>query len=62
MPNYQEIVPVLATGLFAGAALGITVGDQPAREEIDAQHAREHFKESYKRLAKLQVLQPLCSV
>ena len=55
MPDYLEIVPVVATGLFAGAALGISIGDQPARECIDAQHAREHFKEFYKRIAKSQV-------
>ena len=55
MPDYLEIVPVVASGLFAGAALGISIGDQPARECIDAQHAREHFKEFYKRIAKSQV-------
>lgn len=55
MPDYLEIVPVMATGLFAGAALGITIGDQPARECIDPQAAREHFKEWYPRIAKPQV-------
>ena len=55
MPDYLEIVPVVATGLFAGAALGISVGDQPARECIDPQAAREQFAESYKRVAKTQV-------
>ena len=55
MPDYLEIVPVLATGLFAGAALGITIGDQPARECIEPQAAREHFKEWYPRIAKPQV-------
>ncbi|CAL5229404.1 g12722 [Coccomyxa viridis] len=54
MPDYLEIVPVLATGLFAGAALGITIGDQPARECIEPQAAREHFKEWYPRIAKPQ--------
>ena len=56
MPDYLEIVPVMATGLFAGAALGMTLGDQPARECIDAQSAREHFKEFYPRIAKFQVI------
>ena len=55
MPDYLELVPVMATGLFAGAALGITIGDQPARECIDPQAAREHFKEWYPRIAKPQV-------
>jgi hypothetical protein len=50
-----EVVPVIATGLFAGAALGITVGEQPARELLDAQHAKEHFMESYRRIAVSQV-------
>jgi len=55
MPDYLEAVPVVAAGLFAGAALGITIGDHPARECIDAQHAREHFKVSFKRIAGPQV-------
>ena len=55
MPDYLEAVPVVAAGLFAGAALGITIGDHPARECIDAQPAREQFKEFYKRIAGQQV-------
>lgn len=50
-----EVVPVIATGLFAGAALGVTVGEQPARELLDAQHAKKHFLESYQRIAVSQV-------
>lgn len=60
MPDYLEIIPVVATGLFAGAALGISVGDQPARECIDPQPAREQFKESYRRVAKSQVRDAAC--
>ena len=60
MADILKIVPVVATGLFAGAALGISIGEQPARELIDEHHARHHFDESYKRMAMSQVPLSAC--
>jgi len=56
----MEAVPVIASGLFAGAALSISIGEQPARELIDPQHAQKHFQNSYKKIAVSQVCADCC--
>ena len=56
----MQIVPVVASGLFAGTALGISIGEHPAREVMDAEHARVHFDESYARVSKSQVPLSAC--
>ena len=53
LPDIQESVPVIATGLFAGVAAKSTASGSDA--DLDAQHKREHFKVTYKRTAPVQV-------
>jgi uncharacterized membrane protein len=49
-----ELVAVLCTGLFAGAAIYITLVEHPARLECGAALALTEFRPSYRRAAVLQ--------
>lgn len=51
----MEAIPVISSGLFAGAALSVSIAEHPARQDIDPQQAVRQFERSYKRLAPLQV-------
>ncbi len=58
----MEAIPVISSGLFAGAALAISVGEHPARQTLDPQHGLKQFQQSYKRVAPFQVHPHLISV
>ena len=60
MPELSEIVAVLASTLFAGAALYITLVEHPARLSCGTELAVTEFAPSYKRATALQV--PLAAV
>ena len=49
-----ELIAVLCTGLFAGAAIYITLVEHPARLECGAALALTEFRPSYRRAAVLQ--------
>ena len=51
-----EIVAMLCTGLFAGAALYVTLVEHPARMECGTEPALAEFGPSYRRAAVLQGL------
>ncbi|KAK9901241.1 hypothetical protein WJX75_001879 [Coccomyxa subellipsoidea] len=51
----MEAIPVISSGLFAGAALSVSIAEHPARQDIDPQQAMRQFERSYKRLAPLQI-------
>ena len=51
----MEAVPMIASGLFAGAALSVSIAEHPARQDIDPEQAVRQFKKSYKQIAPLQV-------
>ncbi|EIE20148.1 DUF1772-domain-containing protein [Coccomyxa subellipsoidea C-169] len=50
----MEAVPMIASGLFAGAALSVSIAEHPARQDIDPEQAVRQFKKSYKQIAPLQ--------
>ena len=54
METLLEVIALLSSGLFAGAALYITVVDHPARMSQGASFALQEFRPSYKRAAPLQ--------
>lgn len=54
--NIAEIGAMLCTGLFAGAALYITLVEHPARMECGTELALAEFGPSYRRAAVLQGL------
>jgi hypothetical protein len=66
METLLEVVALLSSGLFAGAALYITVVEHPARISQGTLIALQEFRPSYKRAAPLQaslaVICFLCSV
>lgn len=50
------VVGVISTGLFAGAAAAVSLGEHPARMRTSMQEARKHFNHSYDRVAPFQVI------
>src|SRR5262249_10903712 len=55
MPALLAVVATLATGLFAGAAVYITLGEHPARVGCGPAVAVREFRPSYRRAAVMQV-------
>ena len=49
-----DLVTVLCTGLFAGAAIYVTLVEHPARLECGTTLARAQFRPSYRRAAVMQ--------
>ena len=49
-----KVAALLSSGLFAGAALYLTVVEHPARMSQDASFALREFRSSYKRAAPIQ--------
>lgn len=49
-----EALATAAAGLFAGAALLVTVAENPARSLLPPEHALAQFRASYRRAAALQ--------
>ncbi len=66
METLLEVIALLSSGLFAGAALYITAVEHPARMPQGALFALQEFRPGYKRAAPLQaslaVICFLCSV
>ncbi len=53
---FAEILSFICTGLFAGAALYVSVVEHPARMSCDLPIALAEFRPSYKRAAVMQVI------
>src|SRR6266568_250942 len=53
---FAEILSFICTGLFAGAALYVSVVEHPARMSCDLPAALAEFRPSYKRAAVMQVI------
>ncbi len=53
---FAEIIAFICTGLFAGAALYVSVVEHPARMSCDLPAALAEFRPSYKRAAVMQVI------
>src|SRR5216117_2839116 len=53
---FAEIIAFICTGLFAGAALYVSVVEHPARMSCDLPVALAEFRPSYKRAAVMQVI------
>ena len=51
----MEAVAIVATGLFAGSALGVSINEFPGYEGIDIQAARKQFTVTFKGIATSQV-------
>jgi hypothetical protein len=49
-----QFLTVLSCGLFAGAAMYITLGEHPARMECTTELAATEFRPSYRRAAVMQ--------
>jgi hypothetical protein len=49
-----ELVAVIATSLFAGAALYINVAEHPARMLLETRHAARQWAPSYERATRMQ--------
>ena len=54
METLLEVIALLSSGLFAGAALYLTAVEHPARMSQGALFALQEFRPSYKRAAPLQ--------
>lgn len=57
----MEVIPVISSGLFAGAALAVSASEHPARQTMDPQQALKQFQQSYKRMAPFQIAFALTS-
>jgi hypothetical protein len=55
MPTFLAILATLATGLFAGAALYVSLVEHPARVDSGPAVAVRQFRPSYRRAAVMQV-------
>lgn len=53
---FAEIVSVIFTGLFAGAAVYVSVVEHPARMSCELSVALAEFRPSYRRAAVMQVI------
>ena len=53
---FAEIVSIIFTGLFAGAALYVSLVEHPARMANTLEVALAEFRPSYKRAAVMQVI------
>lgn len=51
----METIPIISSGLFAGAAAAVSLAEHPARMSISMPEARKQFNHSYNRLAPFQV-------
>jgi hypothetical protein len=54
LPLVSEILATISAGLFAGAALYITLVEHPARLECGTELAATEFGPSYRRAARMQ--------
>ncbi|BDA45397.1 probable anthrone oxygenase tpcL [Coccomyxa sp. Obi] len=57
----MEVIPVISSGLFAGATLAISIAEHPARQNMDPQQGLKQFQQSYKRIAPSQIALALTS-
>lgn len=59
MEILSEVIAVINSGFFAGAALAISLSEHLARQNMDPQQGLIHFQQSHKRIAPVLVHPPL---